>query len=73
MSALKDNRITLSTKTVKLMTKRLSVNEKQTVIVDPALHYSSSDLLVSPGEEYEFITTGKWADASIHCDAKDWL
>ena len=55
------------------MTKHLSINEKQTVIVDPTLHYSPTDLLVSPGEEYEFLATGKWADASIHCDANGWL
>ena len=55
------------------MTQHLSVNEKQTVIVDPALHYSSTDLHVFPGEEYEFSAAGKWADASIQCDADGWI
>ena len=55
------------------MTKHLSVDEKHTVIVDPRLHYSPTDLLVSSGEEYEFLATGKWADASIHCDANGWI
>jgi hypothetical protein len=55
------------------MTKHLSVDETQTVIVDPGLHYSPTDLLVSPGEEYEFSATGKWADESIHCDANGWI
>lgn len=65
--------INLRTVTVKVMTKYLSVNEKHTVIVDPTLHYSPTDLLVSPGEEYEFLATGKWADASIQCDANGWI
>lgn len=55
------------------MTKHLSVNEKQTVTVDPALHYSPTDLLVFAGEEYEFSAAGKWADASIQCDADGWI
>jgi hypothetical protein len=55
------------------MTKHLSINEKQTVTVDPALHYNPADLLVFPGEEYEFLATGKWADASIHRDADGWI
>jgi hypothetical protein len=65
--------INLRTITVKAMTKHLSINEKQIVIVDPTLHYSPTDLLVSSGEEYEFSATGKWADASIHCDANGWI
>lgn len=55
------------------MTKHLSVNEKHTVIVDPTLHYSPTDLLVSPGEEYEFSATGKWLDSKTPCGADGWI
>ena len=65
--------INLRTITVKAMTKHLSVDEKLTVIVDPTLHYSPTDLLVFPGEEYEFLATGEWLDASIRCDADGWI
>jgi hypothetical protein len=68
-----DNWTSLTRNTVKAMTKHLSVNEKQTVIVDPTLHYSPTDLHVFHGEEYEFLASGKWADASIHCDANGWI
>ena len=67
-----DNWTNLRTNTVKTMTKHLSVDEKHAVIVDPRLYYSPTDLDVFPGEEYEFLATGKWADASIHCDANGW-
>ncbi len=40
--------------------------------VDPAVHYVSTDLLVTPGASYRFIAYGRWRDWWITCGPDGW-
>ena len=48
------------------------MNESRTVVVDPAVRYSPSDIEIMAGETYRFEASGKWRDASIVCGPEGW-
>jgi hypothetical protein len=51
---------------------RLQVNQSFMCVINAAMPFNNTGLVVSTGEEYEFKAKGKWKDLLIECEASGY-
>jgi hypothetical protein len=47
---------------------RLEINEPHTQLICSRTYWNNTELVLEPGEEYEFSAEGRWTDMLVHAD-----